>query len=104
MLEVGKLEIKNLSTSILRRWESLNSQLEISNGWEFCKKNKKCKFSNLWEQKHKLREEKNDKFSAEIRECVENKVKHITANFEGHFETSDRNHGEGDQDPFISES
>ena len=30
VLEVGKLEIKNLSTSILRRWESLNSQLEIS--------------------------------------------------------------------------
>lgn len=26
----GKLEIKNLSTNILIRWEFLNSQLEIS--------------------------------------------------------------------------
>ena len=29
--------------------------------------------------------EKNEKFSVEIWECVENKVEHITANFEGHF-------------------
>ena len=57
-------------------------------GWEFCGRIKVLIFKFMGTNTNYMRK-KNEKFSVEIRECVENKVKYITAKLEGHFEISD---------------